>query len=45
MFYDYMKDEEDHPDHTRAAFALHKTMRRLVDLPFDQHILYIHLSA
>ncbi|KAH0835025.1 TPR-like protein, partial [Lanmaoa asiatica] len=44
MFYDNMKDESGCLDHTRAAFALHKTMREL-DIPFDQRILYIHLGA
>ncbi|KAH0826559.1 CHAT domain-containing protein [Lanmaoa asiatica] len=41
MFYDNMKDELGRLDHTRAAFALHKTMKDVVDIPFDQRILYI----
>ncbi|KAG8221724.1 TPR-like protein [Butyriboletus roseoflavus] len=45
MFYDRMRDGSGGLDHTRAAFALHRTMRDLVGLPFDQRILYIHLGA
>ena len=44
-FYDHMVDEEGRLDHTRAAFALHETLRQLVDLPLDQRILYVHLGA
>ncbi|KAH0833940.1 TPR-like protein, partial [Lanmaoa asiatica] len=44
MFYDNMIDASGHPDYTRAAFALHKTMR-LVKIPFDQRILFVHLGA
>ncbi|KAH0827370.1 hypothetical protein J3R83DRAFT_4019 [Lanmaoa asiatica] len=44
MFYDHMVDECGRLDHTRAAFALHKTMKK-VDIPFDQRILYVHLGA
>jgi CHAT domain-containing protein len=43
-FYKYMVDESGRLDHTRAAFALNKTMKS-VDIPFDQRILYIHLGA
>ena len=43
-FYKHMVDEFGRLDHTRAAFALNKTMRS-VDVPFDQRILYIHLGA
>ncbi|KAI9567897.1 CHAT domain-containing protein [Boletus coccyginus] len=43
-FYRYMVDGSGHLDHTRAAFALNKTMKS-VDVPFDQRILYIHLGA
>ena len=45
MFYDSMRGGEGGLDHTRAAVALHKTMKDLVGLPFDQQILYIHLGA
>ena len=38
MFHGSMKDE-GHLNHTRAAFALHGTMRKL-DLLLDQRILY-----
>ncbi|KAH0827064.1 hypothetical protein J3R83DRAFT_4748, partial [Lanmaoa asiatica] len=44
MFYDHMVDESGCLDHTRAAFALHKTMKK-VKIPFDQRILYVHLGA
>ncbi|KAG8218942.1 hypothetical protein J3R82DRAFT_4650 [Butyriboletus roseoflavus] len=44
VFYDNMMDESGHLDYTRAALALNKTMK-LVDIPFDQYILYIHLGA
>jgi CHAT domain-containing protein/tetratricopeptide (TPR) repeat protein len=43
-FYRHMVDESGRLDHTRAAFALNKTMKS-VDVPFDQRILYIHLGA
>ena len=43
-FYEHMVDESGRLDHTRAAFALNKTMRS-VDIPLDQRILYIHLGA
>ncbi|KAI9567996.1 CHAT domain-containing protein [Boletus coccyginus] len=42
-FYRYMVDESGRLDHTRAAFALNKTMQS-VHVPFDQRILYIHLG-
>ena len=44
MFYRHMLDESGRLDHTRAAFALNKTMKS-VNIPFDQKILYIHLGA
>ena len=43
-FYKHMVDEFGRLDHTRAAFALNKTMRS-VNVPLDQRILYIHLGA
>ncbi|KAF8436266.1 CHAT domain-containing protein [Boletus edulis BED1] len=43
-FYKHMVDESGCLDYTRAAFALHKTMRS-VNVPLDQRILYIHLGA
>ncbi|KAI9570923.1 hypothetical protein HD554DRAFT_2327256 [Boletus coccyginus] len=43
-FYKHMVDESGRLDHTRAAFALNKTMES-VDVPFDQRILYVHLGA
>ena len=43
-FYKHMVDESGRLDHTRAAFALNKTMR-CVNIPLDQRILYIHLGA
>jgi CHAT domain-containing protein/tetratricopeptide (TPR) repeat protein len=43
-FYRHMVDESGRLDHTRAAFALNKTMKS-VNIPFDQRILYIHLGA
>jgi CHAT domain-containing protein len=43
-FYKHMVDESGRLDHTRAAFALNKTMKS-VNIPFDQRILYIHLGA
>ncbi|KAF8132911.1 CHAT domain-containing protein [Boletus edulis] len=44
-FYKHMVDGSGCLDHTRAAFALNKTMRSVKDLPLDQRILYIHLGA
>ncbi|KAF8431590.1 CHAT domain-containing protein [Boletus edulis BED1] len=44
-FYKHMVDESGCLDHTRAAFALNKTMRSVKDLLLDQRILYIHLGA
>jgi CHAT domain-containing protein/tetratricopeptide (TPR) repeat protein len=45
-FYKHMVpvDECGRLDHTRAAFALNKTMKS-VHVPLDQRILYIHLGA
>ena len=43
-FYKHMVDESGRLDHTRAAFALNKTMKS-VRIPLDQRILYIHLGA
>ncbi|KAF8121640.1 CHAT domain-containing protein [Boletus edulis] len=43
-FYKHMVNEPGCLDYTRAAFALHKTMRS-VNVPLDQRILYIHLGA
>ena len=43
-FYKHMVDETGRLDHTRAAFALNKTMKS-VNIPLDQRILYIHLGA
>ena len=43
-FYKHMVDESGRLDHTRAAFALNKTMKS-VNISFDQCILYIHLGA
>ena len=43
-FYEHMVDESGRLDHTRAAFALNKTMKS-VHIPFDQRILYIHLGV
>ncbi|KAF8431089.1 CHAT domain-containing protein [Boletus edulis BED1] len=43
-FYKHMMDESGRLDHTRAAFALNKTMKS-VCVPLDQQILYIHLGA
>jgi CHAT domain-containing protein/tetratricopeptide (TPR) repeat protein len=43
-FYRHMVDECGRLDHTRAAFALNKTMKS-VRIPLDQRILYIHLGA
>ena len=46
-FYEYMVDESGRLDHTRAALALHKTMRSLRSskIPIDQRILYVHIGA
>ena len=44
-FYQYMVDESGRLDHTRAAFALNKTMASNVDVPLDQRIVYTHLGA
>jgi len=43
-FYEHMVDESGRLDHTRAAFALNKTMKSM-RLPLDQVVLYIHLGA
>ncbi|KAF8129523.1 TPR-like protein [Boletus edulis] len=43
-FYKHMVDESGCLDHTRAAYALNKTMKS-VRIPLDQRILYIHLGA
>ena len=43
-FYKHMVNESGSLDHTRAAFALNKTMKS-VHVPLDQRILYIHLGA
>ena len=40
----YMVDEPTHLDHPRAVFAVNKTMK-MVKIPSDQQILYIHLGA
>ena len=40
----HMVDESGRLDHTRAAFALNKTMK-YVHIPFDQRMLYVHLGA
>ena len=45
VFYDNMIDESGHLDFTHVALALNRTMKKLKDIPFDQHILYIHLGA
>ena len=42
--YKHMVDETGHLDHTRAAFALNKTME-FVHAPLDRRILYIHLGT
>ena len=44
-FYKHMVDETGRLNHTRAAFALNKTMKFVHNIPFDQRILYIHLGA
>ena len=43
-FYKHMVDESGRLDHTRAAFALNKTMKS-VHIPLALRILYIHLGA
>ncbi|KAF8122961.1 TPR-like protein [Boletus edulis] len=43
-FYKHMVDESGCLDHTRAAFALNKTMKSM-RIPLDQRVLYIHLGA
>ena len=43
-FYKHMVNESGRLDHTRAAYALNKTMKS-VKVPLDQSILYIHLGA
>ena len=43
-FCKHMVDECGRLDHTRASFALNKTMKS-VHVPLDQRILYIHLGA
>ena len=50
LFYKYMVDESGRLDHTRAAFALWKTMKALRSgkwgkVPLDQLILYVHIGA
>ena len=50
LFYKNMVDESGRLDHTRAAFALWKTMRSLKSgkwgkVPLDQLILYVHIGA
>ena len=42
-FYEHMVDESGRLDHTRAAFALNKTMKSIRML--EQAVLYIHLGA
>lgn len=44
VFYRHMVGESGHLDHTRAAYALQKTMET-VKVPFSQRILYIHIGA
>ena len=47
LFYQYMVDESGRLDHTRAAFALWKTMESLKSgkVPLEQWILYVHIGA
>ena len=50
LFYQHMVDMSGRLDHTRAAFALWKTMGSLKSLksgkvPLDQRILYVHIGA
>jgi len=42
-FYEHMVDESGRLDHTRAVFALNKTMKSIRML--EQAVLYIHLGA
>ena len=45
-FYKHMVDESGRLDHTRAAFALNKTMKSVdLNIPFNQRIVYIHIGA
>ena len=44
-FYDKMIDECGGLDYTHAASALNKTIEELVEIPFDQRFLYIHIGA
>ena len=44
VFYKHMVDESGRLNHTRAAFALWKTVRS-VNVPLDQRILYIHIGV
>ena len=46
-FYKFMLDECGRLDYTRAALALHRTMRSLrsSSIPLGQRILYIHIGA
>ena len=44
MFYKHMVNECGRLDHTRAAFALNKTMKS-VNIPFNQRVIYIHLGS
>ena len=44
MFYKNMVGTSGRLDHTRAAFALHETMKS-AKIPFDQRISYIHFGA
>lgn len=43
-FYEHLVDASGRLDHTRAAFALNKTMKT-ADIPLDQRIVYIHVGA
>ena len=45
VFYKHMVGESGRLDHTRAAFALRKTMRSVTDAPLDQQILHIHIGT
>ena len=47
LFYKYIADKSGSLDHTRAAFALWKTMKKLTskNVPLDQRILYVHIGA
>jgi len=44
-FYRHIVGDSGSLDHTRAAFALNKTMNTLVDVPLDQRVLYVHIGA